>query len=242
MFAREFYPLLELAARWGCSVGDLLHFGGQNQAQICVNIYGMASDLRLRRMVEEIADTEQATEPQIRDGRREAFEIGTGFDVAPDWPIHDMPDGIYSLIPDDVRLIEMPNGLPFELYEADKFYIGYWFSAEFDPPVTIELGNLVVLHEEVKRLESLRMSEKRGNDAPFSTSNNPNKSDMLAHLNQAAYLFWGNVDLSDKATYPKTKEIEQWLFDKGYSQNLAKSGASIIRPVLAGTGRTPEKL
>lgn len=63
----------------------------------------------------------------------------------------------------------------------------------------------------------------------------------LALLNQAATRFWGNADRDDKGTHPKNVDVADWLVDKGFSHSMAKSGASIIRPDWAPTGRKPEE-
>ena len=78
------------------------------------------------------------------------------------------------------------------------------------------------------------------NTAKPECASNPNKSEKLTHLNQAAAKFWGNVDPSDKTTYPKNEEIRQWLEDKGYSERQSGAAASIIRPPWAEKGRIPE--
>ncbi len=65
----------------------------------------------------------------------------------------------------------------------------------------------------------------------------PNTTDALRYLCQASQRFWTLVDPKDKSTYPKTSEIVEWLLKRGLSERLAESGATIIRPKWAGTGR-----
>ena len=139
MFDREFYPLPELAERWGCTVGDLLHLGIQYRAQVCVNIYGLASGMSKTRTQYETEDADPETESQTEQKRT----------------TRNMPHGVFELFSDDLRFIDMPGGLPFELHEAMKFDGGWW-DVDFDPPVTIDLGHLVMLHEEVERLDRER--------------------------------------------------------------------------------------
>jgi|LauGreDrversion4_1035100.scaffolds.fasta_scaffold157622_2 hypothetical protein len=141
MFEREFYPLSEVADRLGCAISDLLHLGIQCRAQICVNIYGMADGLRKIRM-------------QI--------------DPEEERPFHVMPVGIFMLSSEDIRCIEVPDGLPFELFEAAQFDESAsgnksWWAVEFDPPIKVNFGHLVVLMPEVDRLEALHASQKNDN-------------------------------------------------------------------------------
>jgi len=66
---------------------------------------------------------------------------------------------------------------------------------------------------------------------------NPNKSKQLASLNLGCTKFWANADRDDKTTWPNTKDIIAWLVEGGFTQSLAQSGATIIRPEWAGSGR-----
>jgi len=69
---------------------------------------------------------------------------------------------------------------------------------------------------------------------------NPNKSAKLAVLERAAIKFWGNADVKEPDTYPKTNAIIAWLVERGYSHTLAEKAVSIIRPEGAKKGRRPE--
>jgi hypothetical protein len=60
-------------------------------------------------------------------------------------------------------------------------------------------------------------------------------------LNQAAEKFWANADREDRGTHPKNADVAEWLTLRGYSQTLADTAASIIRPEWAPTGRKPEE-
>ncbi len=66
-------------------------------------------------------------------------------------------------------------------------------------------------------------------------------SDKLAKLNQAAGKFWANADRNDRETHPKKADVVEWLVRRGFSETLADSAATIIRPEWAPTGRKPEK-
>jgi hypothetical protein len=66
-------------------------------------------------------------------------------------------------------------------------------------------------------------------------------SKKLATLNQAAEKFWANADREDRGTHPKNADVAEWLTLRGYSQTLADTAASIIRPEWAPTGRKPEE-
>lgn len=66
-------------------------------------------------------------------------------------------------------------------------------------------------------------------------------SPQLAILNQAAYKHWANADRDDRGTHPKNSAVTAWLVEHGYSQKLANSAATIIRPPWVPTGRKPEE-
>lgn len=169
MFEREFYPLSELAERWGCTVGDLLHLGIQDRAQICVNIYGLATGTSRTRMQDEAEDVGQEIEPQTEDERREAAEMDAAFEAWQKRTTRNMPHGIFELQSDAVRFVDMPSGLPFELHEAMKFDDGWWH-VDFGPPVTIDLGHLVMLQEEVERLDRERRKSTATKSLPTDNS------------------------------------------------------------------------
>ena len=66
-------------------------------------------------------------------------------------------------------------------------------------------------------------------------------SNSLAILNQAAARFWANADKDDRSTHPKKSDVVAWLIEHGFSQITAESGATIIRPEWAPTGRVAQQ-
>jgi hypothetical protein len=66
-------------------------------------------------------------------------------------------------------------------------------------------------------------------------------SDKLAFMNQAASMFWRNVNRQDRSTHPKNTEVALWLLGKGFSETLADKAATIIRPEWVPSGRKPEE-
>ena len=158
MLEKEFYQLSELADRWGCAVHDLLHLGIQDRAQICVNMYGMASGMSLTRM-SDCQDSQLDTEPITDEEKQDAA-------VYEKWKsrtTHDMSNGIFEISHETLRFLEMPGGTPFELHEAFRFNSGWW-DVEFEPPVTIGLENLCILNEEVARIDCEIFSQLSATD------------------------------------------------------------------------------
>lgn len=75
----------------------------------------------------------------------------------------------------------------------------------------------------------------------LSKSELPNdKSTQLRALNQAS-LLWSNADRDDKTTWTDTNTVVNFLIDKGFSNSLAKRGASIVRPDWAESGARPKE-
>jgi hypothetical protein len=66
-------------------------------------------------------------------------------------------------------------------------------------------------------------------------------STWLVTLIQATDKFWKNADKNDRTTHPSNVEVEAWLVKHGFSQGLAKKGATIIRLDGIPKGRPPEK-
>ncbi len=152
MIERVFYRLPELAERWTCTVHDLLHLGIQDRAQVCVNIYGMASGSRRIRMKTEAPDAAPDDGPLNDAERREAEAHDAAFERWKNRTTKDMPHGVFELGHDELRFLDMPDPFPYELHDALKFEGGWW-ACEFDPPVSIKLDHLCMLHEEVLRLD-----------------------------------------------------------------------------------------
>lgn len=152
MIERVFYRLPELAERWACTVHDLLHLGIQDRAQVCVNIYGMAGGSSRTRMETEAPEAAPDDEPLTDEERREAEAHDAAFARWMSRTTKDMPHGVFELGHDDLRFLDMPDAFPYELGEALKFDGGWW-ACEFDPPVSIKLDHLCMLHAEVQRLD-----------------------------------------------------------------------------------------
>lgn len=66
-------------------------------------------------------------------------------------------------------------------------------------------------------------------------------SDRLAKINQAATKFWSNADREYRGSHPDNAKVAAWLMQQGFSQTLANSAATIIRPEWVPTGRKPEE-
>ncbi len=157
MIIREFYQLPALAERWGCSVHDLLHLGIQDRLQICANIYGMAVGMHRTRICLDDGE-EEDLEPQSEEERLEAEEWDAAFQAWLARTTSNMPNGVFELHPESIRFMDMPGGVPFELFEARKFDEGWW-NVEFDPPVVISLEHLCILREEVLRIDALDLEK-----------------------------------------------------------------------------------
>lgn len=83
---------------------------------------------------------------------------------------------------------------------------------------------------EIQELRTIRDRKAAGDNS---------MSDKLGVLNRAARTFWSNYTPKDRSTEKKNSEVESWLTTRGYSQRLAKAGATIIRPDQAPSGSKP---
>jgi hypothetical protein len=153
MIERIFYWLPELAERWECTVHDLLQLGMQDRAQVCVNIYGMADGISRTRIQDEDsgASSEDLLLTDIKRREMKAYDAALKLWVGR--ITRDMPAGVFEIGYDDLRFLEMPDAVFYELHEALKFEGGWW-KCSFDPPVIIKVDHLCMLNEEVQRLDS----------------------------------------------------------------------------------------
>ena len=68
-----------------------------------------------------------------------------------------------------------------------------------------------------------------------------NVSEQLSYLNQASSKYWENADPSNRGTHPLNSTVAAFLVKRGFSATLADSGATIIRPEWAPTGRKADE-
>ncbi|MEI6065981.1 MAG: hypothetical protein WCP96_01470 [Methylococcaceae bacterium] len=61
-------------------------------------------------------------------------------------------------------------------------------------------------------------------------------TDLLT-LIEAAEKFWSNADPKERDTHAVSKDVSEWLLEKGFSAISAQQGAAIIRPEWAAKGR-----
>lgn len=170
MIERDFYPLPMLAERWACTVHDLLHLGILGRAQVCANIYGMAISMSRTRMHTDPPEVGPDDIPLTEKEQREAEAQDAAFERWKNRTTKDMPHGVFELGHDDLRFLDMPSALPYELNEALKFDGGWW-ACEFDPPVSINLDHLCMLHEEVQRLDrEMFKAGSKAKEAPAASA------------------------------------------------------------------------
>lgn len=99
----------------------------------------------------------------------------------------------------------------------------------------------------VVRTAALREFEQSINSAPtnieklLSPTDPAHVSNKLALLKQAAAIHWANVDRDERDTHTNNATVVAWLIERGYSEALANSAATIIRPDWAPVGRKPVK-
>lgn len=90
-------------------------------------------------------------------------------------------------------------------------------------------------------LESLNSADGGRPIRAFERGKNEHRSNELQFLIQASDKLWANADRNDRTTHPKNSIVEVWLLERGFTERLAKAGASIIRPEWAPLGRKPEE-
>ncbi len=120
----------------------------------------------------------------------------------------------------------------------------YVFTGE--QPASPKPGNVVVSTEKLPRLwteriENVESTIGEQSEEPPAATDRTYVSDNLAILNQAAAKFWANASRDDRTTHPSKTNVVAWLLERGFSQKLADSGATIVRPEWAPTGRKAEE-
>ena len=228
MIERDFYPLSVLCERWGCTAHDLMHLGIQGRIQVCVNIYGMASGVRRTRIEVDPPEPVPDNAPLIDEGQQKAQAANAAFERRGEHAGDmDMPHGVYEVECDDLRALDMPGAIPYELHGALKFDCGWW-ECEFDPPISIAVDHLCMLREEVLRADMQIFGN--GNDAVApQTANAPiNQRAETTYLNIIGGLLGlmlGTTPGGKKGSAydSQTAVIDALLAHHGDKQGIAKS-------------------
>jgi hypothetical protein len=86
------------------------------------------------------------------------------------------------------------------------------------------------------------VSDSSAPSRAVADSANHHRSDRLQVLLQASDRFWRNANREDRSTHQTNAIVAAWLVKSGkFSQSMADTAASIIRPEWAPTGRKPEE-
>lgn len=94
---------------------------------------------------------------------------------------------------------------------------------------------------ESKFFDDDELTEFGASEDDSPTKSHVNVSRQLSILNQASSKFWANADRSDRDTHPLNADVAKWFREHDFTDTVANSAASIIRPEWAPTGRKPEK-
>ena len=173
---RDYYPIAEAARILKCTEGDLIHLGAINKAQICVNIYGMEFSIENRSEMYDL------------NGDPEKYKL-----------FENTRYGIYMLGSEDLRVIELPGGIPYELRFACQYKHGLW-CIDFTSPVSIQFEHLCMLHAEVDRLSGDAISPaasetKKPPDANSVTVTLPHMNRALEAVFKIMRENWADTDL-----------------------------------------------
>lgn len=131
-------------------------------------------------------------------------------------------DDHYPVLEEDFRhlLIRDQQGNLFQVTKSLDDGCMAIFSSEAFP----ERSRLAI------RPVHLQSLERRITETPRVTDDQEHISAQLRLLEKASWEFWSSADRDDRKTYPSNQSVTEWLIQHGFSENLAKAGASIIRP------------
>lgn len=131
-------------------------------------------------------------------------------------------DEHYPVLEENFRhlLIRDEEGNLFEVTEIKDIGIELPFPSEDFPS-----GSRLAI-----RPAHLQSLERRITNTPRVVDDQEHVAGQLLLLERASWEFWYSADRDDRTTYPGNQEVTDWLIQQGFSENLAKAGASIIRP------------
>ena len=214
---REYYPLPLAASIIGCTADDLIHLAANRYAKLgvlfCVD--GFLFDRYLWHDNTGIFDDNHLVQMHEFSG---FVHIDACYFMDMERNGGDLEFNIVRLLDgSSIRMIPSEDYCGSEYRSVDKIFIHFddllpFFPKPEDPPKS-DSGTLDRAHV----------------------------SNSLAILNQAAAKFWANADKDDRSTHPKKSDVVAWLIEHGFSQIKAESGATIIRPEWAPTGRIAQQ-
>jgi hypothetical protein len=147
----------------------------------------------------------------------------------------------YCLVPQDtVKRYEAVYAVHGSIY-LDKIIRpndsgGYWGLSTNQYESVRIIMTPQTLHIFTKDVNHYR--DKRAKTVTSATEHLPEE---IKTLIRAYNLFWKNADPEQKDTHPNNQQVIDWLKKEGLTDNLAKPGATIIRPGWAAKGRRPEE-
>lgn len=172
------YVSLEKAGELlGVSADDLIHAGAHDQIQICASIYGRATGLSGERI-----DAPEPLPEGAALAEAQAFENWWNRCSRP------MPTGIYEIDLETLRSFEMPETKKTELHEGYKRDDSGWWHVEFDPPVKIKRGDLVILTGEIARVTENGNNDTKPVEKPLATRERNTLLTIIAALCKEAKL------------------------------------------------------
>jgi hypothetical protein len=134
------------------------------------------------------------------------------------------------------------------LVELHKQWLCYWYSGQHSEktPLAYFIDWAEAKDAEPEWLDVVKGMgwDSKNITQPPEIATLPNHdhfSDQLSFLVQASHYWWSKVDRNDPGSIPKNSDVAAWLLKRGFSERLAKSGASILRPNWVPSGRRPEE-
>jgi len=242
---KEWFTLEEIAGRWGCTVDELLHHGGQSVLELCIYRHIKGCSQSYSSLAGE---NECEIEPSKGGGGGWVYRpwyvapICSTVDMS--WDFDHSP--LLAISPLDIRRIEFRGGALIEHGMIGVFFCSYIGNTnlpfnEKDHEHTIE--TLLVTRLERDRFErEYRIGAYAGtmpdlhNAGKWPWGNH--ETELLRKLAAAAARFYGsNFDPNDIDTAPTNEDVSEWLQAQGISKRLADVMASILRQDGLRTGR-----
>lgn len=229
---RHYYTLPDACDMLGCTVSDLLYYGSVGIINVNVTV---PSELTVCPYDAETKFKGISFAPPVlltiwrNDCRR--LECGETVERAT------FKSG-YCFYRDEMLHKTTPASCgtgPF----TGQFAVWKLYKGDRKRKVRIISERLVITRDDLEKLQAGDTAVVDDEMSDTSASARDHRSDQLMRLIQASEKFWANASREDRDAQPTNDKVTMWLADRGFSQSLARKGASIIRPSWAGNGRPP---
>ena len=203
MNERKYWSLQDAAKTLGTTPENLIHVAGFGGIQLSLNLFNQVDERAVIRLpIEALLKNLEATAK--KSGKSKLIERVAAYRQHWQRSSRAQPDGLYELMPDDARNLEASVHKTVVLGQAVRFDGSNWLYAIFQSNILVRSENIVVLNEEIERIQEDR-------DSALSKSGKSDSRESTANLNLIGMLV--RKLQTHGGGYVSESRVINWLLD-----------------------------